>query len=117
MTDSKNKTCGDEQPCGIVSDVPIGDPEHDRLIHELAQRINKHVDDEPDEPKIKNRCGTCLVFHTPFCIWESKDYDKETMKALHVDANAYACSSHYPFKLRAMHNSERSFERKVANLE
>lgn len=102
---------------GIVSDVPLGDPEHDRLIHELVQRIKNHVDDKPDEPKIKNRCGTCLVFHTPFCVWQYKDLDKETTKALHVDAEAYACSSHYPFKLRARHDSERSFERKVAQIE
>ena len=112
MNGNENKTCG-----AIVSDVPLGDPEHDRLIHELAQHINKHVDDKPDKPKIRNRCGTCLVYHTPFCVWQYKDYDIETMKALHVDADAYACSSYYSFKLRAMYHSERSFERKVAQIE
>lgn len=112
MSENGNKTYG-----AIVSDVALGDPEHDRLIHELGQRINKHVDDKPDEPKIKNRCGLCLVYHTPFCIWEYKDYDKETMKALHVDADAYACSSYYPFKLRVMHDTEKSFQKKVAKIE
>jgi hypothetical protein len=116
MSENKNKVYGDKPLSSIVSDVPLGDPEHDRLIHEFAEGINKHVDDKPDAPKIKNRCGTCLAYHTPFCVWEYKDYDKETMKALHVDADATACSSHYAFKLRAMHDSERSFQRKVQNL-
>jgi hypothetical protein len=49
-----------ELPCGIVSDVPMGDPEHDRLMHEFAQRINQHVDDKPDEePSGRLRCPDC----------------------------------------------------------
>lgn len=107
----------DDLPREQVSDVPLGDPEHDRLIHELGQRINKHVDDKPDKPKIRNRCGTCLVYHTPLCIWEYKDYDQETMKALRVCPDDSACSSYYPFRLRASHYTERTFEKKVANLE
>lgn len=111
------RTCGDEPLRGIVSDVPLGDSDHDRWVHELAEQINKCEKDKSDKPKIKNRCGTCLVYQTPFCIWEYKNYDKETMKALHVDADAYACSSYYSFKLRARYDNERSFERKVAKID
>jgi hypothetical protein len=92
-----------------------------------AKMVHEYVEAHPErrrqhaaaKPKIKNHCGACVAFHTPFCLWEYKDLpDRETEMALHVDAEAYACSSFYPFKARAHEcDSEKQFERRVAALE
>lgn len=65
----------------------------------------------------KPKCGNCAAFHTPFCSWEYKEYDGETMQALAVDAEAYACTRFYP-KLTTTRTRTRhvSFEEKVENL-
>jgi len=108
---------------GIVSDIPMADVERERKVVEYLTRINAHVNDEPDKTKERKTCGSCLAFHTPFCTWECKDYDVETMKALRVSADDTACSHYYPFKFRAIREPtwqkrerKMSFEEKVANL-
>jgi hypothetical protein len=68
-----------------------------------------------DKPKIRNRCGGCAAFRTPFCLWEYQEYDSETMRALTVDAEAYACSRFYP-RLTRPRKRRLSFNEKVENL-
>ena len=115
MTDSENKTCGDEPLRGIVSDVSMGDPEHDRLIHEFAERINKHVDDKPDAPKIKNRCGDCVAFHTPFCTWEETNPDRPPYEPTRIVRNDVACCRFYP-RLKTPKVRRLRFDEVVDNL-
>jgi hypothetical protein len=107
----------------IVSDIPLDNVEREKKVLEYLTRINEHVNDEPDKTKERKTCGSCLAFHTPFCEWEYKDYDLETVRALRVLADATACSRYYPFKVRAMREPtwqkrerKMSFEEKVANL-
>ena len=100
---------------GISSDVPSDREEHARHVKEVAAQLNfDAVRPKEDKPKIRNRCGSCAAFHTPFCIWEYTNIeDKETQQALHVDADAYACSLYFP-RLRA--HTGKGFEKAVNKL-
>lgn len=120
MSEKENKPLASHS---IVSDIPLDNVEREKKVLEYLTRINEHVNDEPDKAKVRKTCGSCLAFHTPFCEWEYKDYDLETMRALRVLADNTACSRYYPFKVRAMYEPtwqkrarKMSFEQKVQNL-
>jgi hypothetical protein len=103
---------------GIVSDVPSDAVEHAKMVHAWAEAHpewkKQHVE---DKPKIRNRCGTCAAFHTPFCTWEYTNFeDEETRRALHVDADAYACSLFFPRVNFPRKRSPEKFEQRVENL-
>lgn len=102
----------------ITSDVPSDTLQHERMVHEWAeahpgwkrQRV-------ADKPKVRNRCGACAAFHTPFCTWEYIDFeDEETRRASHVDAHAYACSLFFPRLNFPRKLSPEKFEQRVENL-
>jgi hypothetical protein len=99
----------------IVSDVPSEKDKHAQHVKEITAQLNfDAVRPKEDKPKIRNRCGSCAAFHTPFCLWEYHNIeDRETQLALHVDADAYACSLYFP---RLRFDSERVFEKKVIEL-
>lgn len=82
----------------ITSDVPSDKEERARHVKEVAAQLNLDVaQPKEDKPKIRNRCGSCAGFHTPFCTFEYANLEeKETQQALHVDADAYACSRYFP---------------------
>jgi len=103
---------------GITSDVPNGKEEHARHVKEVAVFLNfDAVRQKEDKPKIRNRCGSCAAFHTPFCTFEYSNFDcKETMMASHVDADAYACSRYFP-RPHVETEGEKKFLKKVEQLE
>lgn len=88
----------EEQKQRITSDIPNGKEEHAQHVKEVAAQLNfDAVQQKEDKPKIRNRCGSCAAFHTPFCTFEySNSTDKETLQALHVDGADYACSRYFP---------------------
>jgi hypothetical protein len=102
----------------ITSDIPSEKDKHAQHVKEIVAQLNfDAVRPKEDKPKIRNLCGTCAAFHTPFCIWEySKVEDRETQQALHVDADAYACNLYFP-RPRAQTESEKKFLKKVETLE
>lgn len=65
-------------------------------------------------PKIRDRCGTCAAFHTPFCTREYKDM--EIPEAYKVNAQDYACSLFF-HRLKFLHKrSAEKFRRRVEDL-
>jgi hypothetical protein len=103
---------------GITSDIPSDKDKHAQLVKEIAAQLNfDAVRLKEDKPKIKNRCRTCAAFHTPFCTWEYTNFeDEETKRALHIDADAYACSLYFP-RPRVETEGEKKFLKKVEQLE
>lgn len=97
---------------GISSDVPSDAIKHAREVHQWAaahpEWKRQHVE---DKPKIKNRCGGCAAFQTPFCPWEYKNMEDSSAYAVHSED--CACSHYFPRLVRKM---ERGFEEAVENL-
>ncbi len=100
---------------GIVSDVPSDKDKHAQHVKELAAQLNfESQRPKEDKPKIRNRCGSCAAFHSPFCPWEYANCEgEETKRALHVDAESFACSLYFP-RLHAQTGKE--FEKAVNKL-
>jgi hypothetical protein len=49
---------------GIVSDIPMGDVEHEKKVQEFLSRINEHVKPEPTaQPSGRLRCPDCDTGH------------------------------------------------------
>ena len=102
------------QQCGTVHSLRTTREELATLIRQLKE-ARHNVEDKPKG--VKPRCGGCVAISTPFCSFNYKDYDAETMKALAVDPEAIACTRYYP-KLResVQKTREKSFLWKVENL-
>ncbi len=99
--------------CGKTKSFHATSEEKLRLIHQMKE-IHRRRE---DKPKIRNHCGQCAAFHTPFCTWEYINFDdEETRRALHVDAEAYACSLFFPRLKFPRKLSAEKFEQRVENL-
>jgi len=101
------------QQCGTMHSLRVT-PEESATYTRRLKEMRHIAEDKPKGSKPK--CGSWPAFRTPFCSWAYKDYDAETMKALAVDAEAYACSRYFP-RPHVKTEDEKKFLKKVEQLE
>ena len=95
-------TCETTKPIAATSEERV------RLIEQTKEMRHRQHE---DKPKIRNRCGGCVAFHTPFCSFAYTDEPDLT-----ASPSDYACTRFYP-KLTDRTRSQRmSFSQKVENL-
>jgi hypothetical protein len=94
---------------GITSDIPSDKDRRAQHVKEIAAQLNfGAVQPKEDKPKIRNRCGSCIAFHTPFCSFAYTDEPDLT-----TSPSDYACSRFYPKLTRPR---RMSFSEKVEKL-